>query len=376
MADSGRVAFDVAAARAEPTGVGVYVRELGRELASLDPSAVGYIGVRRGGPFDTDTAGLTDGLPPCRYMASGRYLPWLQRHADRDARSLGAALVHYTSALAPIGGRLPCIVTVHDLSVLRDPLHHPPLRVARVLWMAYAVRRARSVIVPSRSTARDVMRVFHIAPQRLAVVPHAAPRVLEASEEPGDAAELARHGVVRRHYLLATGGLDARKNPVRLVQALYGLEGSDAALRLVIVGPRGFRADAIAAEIGQLDVDHRVTVAGYVPDGNLDALMRNAAAFVFVSLHEGFGLPILEAMSAGVPVVASGVSSMPEVAGHDAVLVDPRDPADIRRGISEAVARRAELASPGIDRARSRTWADVARETVEVYSGAMRHSRR
>jgi glycosyltransferase involved in cell wall biosynthesis len=358
-----RVAFDTGSLRAAPTGVGVYIRELGRALRALEPDLVRFIGVQPGSAFDPEAG---------HALHRRRYVPWLERGAEREARSVGATLVHYTGAVAPVTARMPFVVSVHDLSVLRDPGHHPPARVVRVLWMASAVHRAQRVIVPSDATRRDIARGLGVPMGRIAVVPLAAPRILSPGRRATDRETLASHGVSPDRYVLATGGLDRRKNPLRLVRALYRLSGAEAMLRLVICGPRGFRADAIEAAIRAADVDRRVTFAGYVDDEELDVLMRNAALFGFVSLHEGFGLPILEAMSAGVPVVTSRVSAMPEVAGRAAVLVDPRDVDDIARGLHEALERRDELREAGMARARSRSWRDVARETLEVYRRALR----
>lgn len=359
-----RVAVDVAAVRAEPTGVGSSVRELAAALVAVAPERVGFIGVRRGGAIDAPT------FRPAIAHHGGRYVPWLELRAERAARALGAGMVHYTSAIAPLSARLPFVVTLYDLSVLRDPLHHPPLRVARVLWMALAVQRARAVIVPSRATARDVERGLLAPAGRVVVVPLAPVRGVLPGTRDGDAAVLARHRVTPGGYVLATGGLDERKNPLRVVQALERLTPARPELGLVIAGPRGFRASSIEAAIRASPVAHRIRVVGYVSDVELGALMRNAAAFSFVSLHEGYGLPILEAMSAGVPVVTSRLSSMPEVAGRAAVLVDPRDVGAIARGLDEALRGRPGLADAGLARAAARAWRDVAEETLDVYTWA------
>lgn len=310
---------------------------------------------------------------PSTTLEGGRYLPWLLRRADSEAAGVGADIAHYPIAVAPLRTTVPYVVTVHDLSTLRDPLHHPPLRVGRVGLIMLAAHRSRAVVVPSRTTGRDVVRGFGIPARRVIAVHHAPVRTLEPGWRPGDDEILARHGVVAGRYLLATGGLDGRKNPKRLAAAMGLLRGPHADLRLVIAGPAGWRGDAIRSAIEAGPAAPRIRIAGFVPDEELEALLRNAAAFVFVSLHEGFGLPILEAFSAGVPVVTSRVSSMPEVARGAAVLVDPRDVADIARGIEAALGERREsLVGAGAARAASRTWLDVADEMLDIYAWAAR----
>lgn len=363
-----RIALDVGSVRAEMTGVGAYIHKLAGGLSERAPERIAWIGVRSGGPFD-GAAGAVDSTS---IDGHSRYLPWLLRHADRDAQRVGADLAHYPVAVAPLRARVPYVLTIHDLSTLRDPLHHPPLRVARVGLIAIAAHRARAVVVPSRTSMRDVVRGLQVPGRRVILVPHAAVRQLEPGERPGDATILARHGVTVGRYVLATGGIDPRKNPVRLAEALGRMGTGHADLQLIICGPPGWRHEAIRAAIEAVPAAARIRIVGYVPDDELEALLRNAALFAFVSLHEGFGLPILEAMSGGVPVVTSRVSSMPEVAAGAAILVDPRDVDDIARGLRQALAQRDRLIRAGQARVGSRTWPIVADEMLEIYRWAAR----
>jgi alpha-1,3-rhamnosyl/mannosyltransferase len=366
MLDSRRVALDVAPVRASPTGVGIYVRELALALAGSSDVPMAYIGLRDPGPLDGE-----DALRPATRLIGGSYIQWLERHSEGDARHLGAALVHYTSGMSPLRSSVPFVVTIHDLTVLRDPLHHPPPRVARALWLALAARRARAIIVPSHAVKRDLVRAFRTPADRVVVVNHAVVRPLTPGESPGDAAVRARYGVGDVPYVLTTGGLDPRKNPQRLAEAVAELRAERPELRLVIAGGSGWRGRLIERAFRRAGVADRVVVAGYVPDDDLRALMRGATVFAYVSLHEGFGLPILEAMSGAIPVVTSRRSSMPEAAGGAAVLVDPRRVDDIVRGLREAIARRDELGRAGVSRVASRSWADVAAETIAVYRRAL-----
>jgi glycosyltransferase involved in cell wall biosynthesis len=147
-------------------------------------------------------------------------------------------------------------------------------------------------------------------------------------------------------------------------------------LRLVLVGAEGWRGRGLQRAIAASPVGHRIIRAGYLSEAELAALISGAEVFAYVSLYEGFGLPVVEAMRLGVPVVTSAVSSLPEVASGAAVLVDPHDPTDIARGLREAIARRPDLIAAGRQRSSARDWIDVADETLDLYAWVARSWRR
>jgi glycosyltransferase involved in cell wall biosynthesis len=357
--EGARIGLDVGPARTPAAGVSVYVAELAGALDRLAPERVIRLGVRPGGPVAASNGG-----GPVSRQGSHGYLAWLQASAERDARAAGCDLVHYTNAVAPLRTTLPFVLTIHDLALIRRPSQHPIARLARVPLTVLAARRARLVITPSAATATDVRRLLHVPASRVVVIPDAG-RLLVAGPEDADVVD--RLGLTRGRFILSLGTIEPRKNGVGLLAAFGRLAADDPALRLVFAGGSGWRDGAFRRALASSPARDRVALAGHLPDGELAALLGACAVMAYPSFQEGFGLPILEAMAVGAPVVTSRISSMPEVAGGAAVLVDPTDVGSIAAGIREAMARRDELGAAGWARAAGRTWLDVGRETLAAY---------
>jgi glycosyltransferase involved in cell wall biosynthesis len=263
--------------------------------------------------------------------------------------------------------RIPTAVCVYDLVTYRRDMM--PQRRARMIERAtlpFATRRARAFLAISQATANDLTRLFPRTRARTHVIPLAADERFSADGPPVEPV-LERLGV-RAPYVLSVGTLEPRKNLLRLVQAFAALdEEVRERVQLVIVGAVGWDAEATLAT---LDLHHELVRAlGHVDDADLRALLRGAQLFAYPSLYEGFGLPVLEAMRSGTAVLTSGVSSLPEVAGEDAIYVDPLDVDDIRRGLEQGLvdeALRLRLAEAGRARAETFSWERTARETLEV----------
>ena len=369
--ESRRVAFDVAPVKEAPTGVGVYAASLATALSERLGERLVVIGRRDEAKLDgrlTDAAGW--------YSFRGRnYHEWLQRHAESDARRGSAGLVHYTNASAPLYSRVPFVVTVHDLSLLRYPRLHPRLRLATLPLMLAAIARARLVLVPSSATRRELQRVLRVSGRRIVVVRHALPEGRAGLSGTQVGAVLARYRLAAGQYLLAVGTVEPRKNHRRVLAAFERLAADRPDLKLVFAGPIGWHADSILHAVEQSPLRERVVLTGYLPAAELDALIGASTAVCYVSLYEGYGFPIIEAMALGAPVVTSNVSAMPETAGGAAVLVDPSDVGSIVRGIELALGRRDELAGAGRAWAARRSWHDVAGETAEAYDWALSQRR-
>ena len=355
------IAFDAGPCHRNPTGVGVYIRDLGTALRALGSDEIAFVGVRPDGPLG--------GAPgPATTFPGGSHHVWLQTRAARDVREVGASIAHFTNAAAPIRCSVPFVLTVQDLSVLRHPMWHPPLRSATVPILLASIFRARAIIVPSQATRRELNR---LAPQavcrRVVVVPHAPSAELSVPTVAEIAAVKQRFGLAERPYIASVGTLEPRKNHQRLVQAFELLAQADPNLAMVLIGARGWGEQRLRHQLGQSPVADRVIIPGYLEHEELAAIVAGADAFAYVSIYEGYGLPVIEAMGLGVPVVTSNRSSMPEVAGAAAVLVNPFDPESIAAGIDRARRDRVRLVAAGRARNALRSWRDVAEATQDVY---------
>jgi glycosyltransferase involved in cell wall biosynthesis len=269
------------------------------------------------------------------------------------------------------------VVTVHDLTCLLFPQLHPvDRRVLFGLSIRRAAKLADAIIVPSAATGRDLAARFPSADHRIRVVPHAAGAafVPRASEE--CAPLLARHALRPRDYLLFVGNIEPRKNLQALLDA-YGVmrKGGRAGPPLVIAGGAGWKNRGIHETAASSPFAGDIRFLGHVPDAELPTLVAGALGFVYPSLYEGFGLPPLEAMACGTPVITSNRSSLPEVVGDAAIVVDPDDRAALADAMATLVsdeALRDDLAERGLERARRFSWDETARRTIEVYESVTR----
>ena len=259
-------------------------------------------------------------------------------------RARGLDVLHCPGIRAPFRSPVPLVVTVHDLAVLRHPEAFPAWsRNYSRLALPRIVGAAARLIADSEFTRRELVELLRVDDARVRVIPLAP------------APEFSREGpAANGDYVLAVGTLEPRKNLGRLAQA-----AGRAGIELRVVGERGW---------GGIEADgDGVRWLGRVSDDELARLYRGALCVAYPSVYEGFGLPVLEAMACGAPVVTSRAGSTAEVAGDAAVLVDPLDTAEIAAGIEQAVARRDELAARGLERAAGFSWRATAESTLAVY---------
>ena len=270
------------------------------------------------------------------------------------------------------------VVTVHDVIPLILPETFTPRhRLVVRLALARVRRKADLVVVPSHAVKRDVVRRVGLPEDRVVVTHEGCEPRFRPVRSAAALRDVAARYSLPSHYVLAVGTLEPRKNVTTLLKAFARLRRDgevDADLRLVLAGARGWLDEPIFATVRSLGLEDAVRFTGFVDDDDLPAVYSGAALFVFPSLHEGFGLPLLEAMACGVPVVTSNISSMPEVAGDAAVLVDPRD----EQGLAAAIARllrdealRDRLREAGIARARQFSWEATARRTLDAYASVV-----
>jgi len=364
-----RIGFDGSTLTAGRTGVGYYTEHLLHHLARQH--AGDEIVVLSNRAIETTT-------PLPRHVrvsaASGRVprMVWMQLQAPRAIRRLQPDVVHFTNGMLPIASMAPTVVTIHDMSLTLYPRYHPLRRVLlnRPL-VNLAARRASAIITVSESAKRDIVRVYGLAPERVHVVHEAA---APAFRPVADAYALER---VRRRYGLAervilyVGTIEPRKNLPKLIEAFARRRRSgDLQHQLVCVGPYGWLSRDLDARVERLRAGGAVRFTGYVPFADLPALYNLSEMFVFPSIYEGFGLPVIEAMACGTPVVAGRNSALGEIAGGamehlDDLDVGPLGDAMVR--LAADAERRRHLSRLGLERARAFSWDRAARETLEVY---------
>ncbi len=319
-----RIGIDVSPLRQTRAGTARYLRGLLPELERLvDVEPVAWGGSRKAATVARD-------------------LWWYPLELPRRARGLD--VLHCPSFRGPLRSSTPLVLTVHDVAVLRHPdAFNRWTRTYSRAFVPRVVRAARRVIAVSEFTKRELVDLLAIPEDRIRVIPNA---VGEPFVPNGDRAE--------GEYVLAVGTREPRKNLARLVRAaqLAGVE-------LRVAGARGWGGADVRGD--------GVRVLGYVEDDELARLYRGALCVAYPSLYEGFGIPVLEALACGAPVVTSAGTAMAEVADGAALLVDPQDANAIADGIREAIARREELAALGPQRARAFTWQAAAEATAAVY---------
>ncbi len=276
---------------------------------------------------------------PGRASSVTRDALWYPAGLGRRSRALD--VLHCTTFRGPVVSRTPTVLTVHDLAILRAPEAFPRWhRLYGRAGLLRVLRAADAIVAVSEFSRDETIELARVPAERIRVVPHGVDPVFTSG---GPRAE--------GEYVLAVATLEPRKNLGRAVEA-----AREAGVELRVVGARGWGGVAVDGWVGE------------IPDAELAALYRGAGCVLYPSLYEGFGLPVLEAMACGTPVVTSAATAMEEVAGAAAVLVDPLDVASIAGGIREALGRRGELSAAGLVRAGEFTWQRAADAVVELWS--------
>jgi glycosyltransferase involved in cell wall biosynthesis len=364
-----KIAFDATVVHGPKSGVGYYCQDLVRALVSLESDDEYLLFSHR--PLDRS---LVAPGPRVRFSSS-RFCPVRAIYLHGLLPGLLAAeppdLIHYTNFLAPIHGPRPYVVTVHDMSLERLEHGHPlAKRLYTKRLIPPTVAGARLILTNSAFSKWDTVRFLGVPEDRIRVTPLAASPIFRPVPET-DCREVARRYAIGGPYFLFVGNLEPRKNLERLLEAFAGIP--DRGYQLVIAGSAWFRGHRVAVKIAALGLGNRVRLLGRVPRADLPPLMGGATAFVYPSLLEGFGLPVLEAMACGTAVVTSSSSALGEVAGDAALKVDPRDMSMLRDAlvaVSEDAGLRRSLERRAVDRAAEFSWNATARATRAAYQEA------
>ncbi len=262
---------------------------------------------------------------------------------------------HYLPRWCPY----PAVMAILDLGYIQFPEMFKKRDLWQLKnWTAYSVKKAKKILTISESSRSAIIDYYHLPPEKVVVT---YPGLKMSKVNPKD--NLKKYGV-EGSFILYVGTLQPRKNLNGLIKAFAKLKNKN--LKLVIVGKKGWLYENIFKQVKDLGLAEKVIFTGYVPDEDLPAFYKNAQCFILPSLYEGFGLPVLEAMHYGCPVVASNVSSLPEVVGKAGILVNPNDVNDITRGIKEAFKRKDELVKKGLRQCRQFSWEKCAKQTLAV----------
>jgi alpha-1,3-rhamnosyl/mannosyltransferase len=374
-----QVAVNAIPLMAPLTGVGQYTHRLILELQQLLPTQPWlFYGTSWGRDIRTSA-------PPAARQANDaikRFLPaphvlirlLKQVKFSAGARKNGIGLYHEPGYLAfPYRG--PTVVTVHDISWIRHPETCPADRVKEMnRVMPSVIRRADHFLVDSEFVRKEVIDHYGVAPERVTTALLGVGAEFRPVMEP--ARQLASYGLRAGQYILAVGTLEPRKNLSTVIAAFSRLP---AAMRrrtpLVIVGMHGWRMENFSTGLKQLIADGEVMLTGFVPQQDLPALYTGARLLVYPSIYEGFGLPPLEAMACGTPVIVSNRASLPEVVGDAGLLVEPLDDGAILHHMQRLLEDdlfHARLARAGQERAATFTWRRFALQTLDVYRKVLR----
>jgi glycosyltransferase involved in cell wall biosynthesis len=351
-------------------GIGTYIRNLLRELSRLDRQTEFVLFCR---PADAPAlAALGENFRPVA-ETSGNYSVAEQLRIPLALKREGVTLFHAPHYVLPPLVLCPSVVTIHDCIHLMFPQYLPnrfALAYARAS-IALASRRARRVLTVSESSKRDILRFVDVPPEKIDVIYNAYDERFGIEPREEDVVRVRERYQLHDEFVLYAGNVKPHKNLERLIEAFYLVRkrGLDH-LKLVLIGDDISKYAALRRAVHSHQLHKYVRFLGYLPEETLAVMYRLAAVFVFPSLYEGFGLPPLEAMASGTPVVTSNVSSLPEVAGDAALLIDPHDPGAIADGIERVLTDetlRRELRAKGLARAKQFSWESSVRRVREIY---------
>jgi glycosyltransferase involved in cell wall biosynthesis len=374
------IGIDYTAAYEQGGGIGRYVRELTAALFQLPQTEREYRLFVAGASSPPGHLQSVPTVVDYQWKATPLSTKWLARIWHRAQLPVPVEiftgpldLYHSTDfVLPPTHPQTRTVLTVHDLSFLRAPETASP-RLQRYLSrvVPHSVERADHILADSVATRDDLIALYNTPLDKITVLlsgVHQGFRRVESVAQ--HAAIRAKYGIDERPYIFSIGTVQPRKNYGRLVEATAALRREGYDVQVVIAGGRGWLEDAIYQALDTFNMRDHVRFIGYVDDADLPALYSAATCTSFVSLYEGFGLPILESMACGTPVVTSNVSSLPEVAGGAALMVDPTNVPELVAALCEVIENnttRSTLQMRGYDQVKQFTWEQAAKQLVTTY---------
>lgn len=355
-----KIAIDIQTTLGKRSGFGFYVKNLVENLKKIDPNDQ-YSLIMPHGEHDFSM--------PQRFI-------WDQFRFPKIARKAQVDILHQPCFSVPILYRGKKIVTVHDIIPLKFPGNLPlASRLFYSKWMTYSYKFSDAIIADSECTKADIVKYLKISPQKIRVIHLAVAENFKPASSKSKVEQIKNKYHTGEKYFLHVGTIEPRKNLPFLVEAYFDAVKSGIKENLVIVGKRGWYYDKLFRSIHNLHLEQKVIFAGYVDDEDIPFLYCGATAFVFPSIYEGFGLPPLEAMACGTPVICSNTSSLPEVIGDAGILISPNNKPAWSKQMFE-ISRNKKLAQNlkimGLKQAKKFSWEKTARETIEVYKDVLK----
>jgi glycosyltransferase involved in cell wall biosynthesis len=364
-----RIAINTLPMKRKLHGVGNYIKNLVRCLSHLD-SANEYLIIA-----SRENLSHLGNLPESFQIQLAPSSPvqrifWEQTVLPAKLKRHGIDLYHGPAFIVPLLKTCLQLVTIHDASFSLTPERHSFQRRAfyRVI-VPTIMQSSDGIIAVSRSAKSDLLDVARVPAEKISVIPLGVDSHFQPVHEAHCLEYVRQKYSLPRDFILYVGMIEPRKNLETLVDA-YLANSLASRFDLVLAGALGWNYSSLLQKIQASGVADRIRLPGYIPDSDLPALYTAAAAFAYPSFYEGFGLPVLEAMACGTPVVTSSISSLPEVAGTAALLTDPHDSGALASALETILTNpnlRCELSARGLQRARSFTWEETARKTLALY---------
>jgi glycosyltransferase involved in cell wall biosynthesis len=364
-----RIGLDLSVTKVNQAGTGIYASNLARALG----------GLKSPHQYEIFSLDQTRNMSAPKTLGSRlqtiyRDLVWMHMILPYRVKRAKADLLHMPFGIMPYRTPCPTVVTIFDTTICTTPgnfsFWH---RNYAGRFMPLAARNAARIITISAQSKLDIIRDFGVAPDNVVVTQLAASAHFAPLPGAAGADLRARYGLGDQPIIVTVGTLEPRKNLVRLLQSFARLRAAFPTCMLVHAGPRGWHFADVLAEVEALGLQQAVSFLGRVPLDDLVRLYNASALFVYPSLYEGFGLPVLEAMASGCPVVTSNISSLPEVAGDAAIMVDPTSVDAIADAMAQVLGDAglgADLRRRGLERAGMFSWERCAQETQAVYEQA------
>jgi len=350
-----KIGIDIQTTLGQKTGFGFYVSNLTKALKKVDKNNK-YVFLKPETEKD--------------FSAPQRFL-WDQVKLPKLAREAKISLLHQPAFSAPVGYRGKVVVTVHDVIAVLFGQDIPFFsRQYFARWMPFSYRFADKIICVSEHTKKDLMRHLRINEEKMVVIPEAAGEQFRPITDEKAISRILEKYHIDSRYILHVGTLNPRKNLDFLIKVFSRVHRLIPDVKLVITGKKGWHFDSLFELVTQLGLEKYIIFTGYIEDNEAPYLYSGASVYAFPSIYEGFGLPPLEAMSCGTPVVASDTSSIPEVVGNAGILLDPKDTESWVKALVRLlrnVDEQKRYSDKSLKQAQNFSWRKTAQATVDVY---------